>query len=106
MLSQTLYTNKGCRYWGNCKYGSLEHTDDNKSKNLAWILYRFTQMVLKDENQYTVKPLYSDDCVIRFIVLSDINFRALWTIFSDFLHCIIQHPVYSDTKFLSLCMAY
>ena len=53
----------------------------------------------------TVKPVKSDTCVIRFTVLSHIDFHALLTIFSMF------YTVKSDTlsipsqKFVSLWMS-
>ena len=50
---------------------------------------------------YTVKSVKTDTCVIRFTVLSKVDFHYHLSIFLYFLHNIIWHPVYSDTKFLA-----
>ena len=46
-----------------------------------------------------VKPVYSDTWVIHFPVLSDIDFYTLSDHFLCVLHCVLRHPIYSDTKF-------
>ena len=49
----------------------------------------------------TVKPVLTNTCVICFPVLTEIDFHSPLTIFYVFLHCVIQHPVCFDTRFLS-----
>ena len=53
----------------------------------------------------TVKPSYPLICVICFTVLYDINFHSPLTFIYVFLHCVIQHPVFSDSKSLSQCLS-
>lgn len=55
---------------------------------------------------FTVKLDKSITCVIHFPVLCDVDFHAVLTIFYTCVwHCLIQHPVYSDTKLLSTGMS-
>ena len=51
----------------------------------------------------TVNPVHSETCVIRFPVLTDIDFHALLTIFDD-LHYVIRHSVYSLRLNRFLCI--
>ena len=54
---------------------------------------------------YTVKPVYSDTCVICFCVIRHWISKSSFEHFLCIIYSVIRHPVYSNIKFLSQCMS-
>ena len=63
---------------------------------MFYLCRRFRQKIQVPDSMCS---LYKPTCVIRVPVLSDVALSMC------FVCCVIRHPVYSETNFLSQCMS-